>query len=48
MKAGIADKEKTSITRQRQGKHVSALTVSNATARIVGSGVLYAVTKLAL
>jgi hypothetical protein len=31
MKAGIADPEKTSISKQRHGKHVSAVTNNNAT-----------------
>jgi hypothetical protein len=48
MKAGIADKEKICIARQRLDKLVSALMNSHVTAGIVGSGDLYAVTKLPL
>jgi hypothetical protein len=48
MKAGIADKKKTSIATQRLGKHVYALKNSHTIAGIVGSGDLYTVTKLQL
>jgi hypothetical protein len=35
MKAGIADPEKTSITKQRHGKHVSAVTNNNTTEKLL-------------